>query len=157
MSVAMDISGVAGGDGAAGGDRKRTATRVGGARRQVDPTRPGGRPLSYETARIRVSRAPHERGVEDVGWSTVVVGMIATALVVAGLFGIAQLRSGGTVPARTDVVQVREGESLTDIAGRVVPDAPASRVVARIVELNALSGSGLHPGQSLIVPVSTVG
>lgn len=151
MSVAMDIGGVA------GGDRDRTATRVGGSRRPVDPTRPGGAPFSYDTPRVSVSRAPHRREVEDVSWGTVFVGMAATALIVAGLFGLAQLRSGDAVPTGTEVVQVREGESLGDVASRVVPDAPASQVVARIVELNALSGSGLHPGQSLIVPVSAVG
>lgn len=138
---------------------------VGQARadRRVDPRvehdlrRPSGRPLSYERHRVAVSRAPHGRGEQEVGWGAVLVGTLATALVLAGFLGLAQWRVGDAVPNRTEVVQVRGGESLGDLAARVSPGVVVEQVVERIVELNALSGSGLHPGQSLIVPVSTAG
>lgn len=157
MSVAIDIDGFGGGEWEAG---RRSGERVlgrPGTRRQVDTRRPGGRPVSYDGSRVRVSRAAHVPPAQDVGWAAVVVGMLATALVVAGLFGLAQWRSGSDVATATEVVRVHPGESLGDVAGRVVPGAPVDRVVERIVELNALGGSGLHPGQTLIVPVSVTG
>ncbi|MGW0042671.1 LysM peptidoglycan-binding domain-containing protein [Rhodococcus sp. NPDC003348] len=170
MSVAIDIDGVAGGD-RPGSRRWEAGTRRvaerwederaprprHGTRRSVDTRRPGGRPLAYGAARVPVSRVPHARTGQEVGWGAMVVAALAATLVVFGFFGLAQWTAGDSVPDRTEVVQVRAGESLGDVAERVVPGGAVEQVVARIAELNALSGSGLHPGQSLIVPVSSAG
>ncbi|MFC9790322.1 LysM peptidoglycan-binding domain-containing protein [Rhodococcus sp. NPDC127528] len=157
MSVAMD-SGYAYSGGRDEVERRRMASqRVGDlrpVRRQVADRRPGGRPLEYGRARIAVSRAPHGVERRDGGFGSTVVGVLLTALVVVGLLGVAQLRSNPqAVPGRTEVVQVRGGESLSEIAARVAPEYPVSQVVERIVDLNALGGAGLQPGQSLVVPV----
>jgi len=70
---------------------------------------------------------------------------------------LAHLRAPGQtdmVPMATAVVQVRGGESLSDVAVRVAPGMPVGQVVEQIRELNDLEGSGLHPGQTLVTPSS---
>jgi LysM repeat protein len=105
---------------------------------------------------VGVSRADHRRGANDVGWRMVLASVVITAGVLCGLVGLAQLATTDSVgdSAATEVVQVQQGESLAAIAGRVAPDLPAAQVVERIMELNAMSNSALHPGQNLIVPSS---
>jgi hypothetical protein len=56
-----------------------------------------------------------------------------------------------SVPDATTVVQVRLGENLWELAGRVAPNADPAAVVDRIRELNGVEGAVL-PGQSLTVP-----
>ncbi|MFD4294879.1 LysM peptidoglycan-binding domain-containing protein [Rhodococcus sp. NPDC058532] len=181
MSVAMDVDGGADGEGAgnrlgvggnrAAGSRAAGIRTAGGpaltvrparppraprraARRYGTSRRPGGRPLSYGPAGTGVSRAAHTRFGGDTGWGTVVVVALATALAIVAFGALAQWQSGDAVPDRTGVVQVRAGESLGEVAERSAPGVPVERAVERIVELNALDGTGVHPGQALIVPVS---
>lgn len=137
----------------------RPSGRVGverGSRRSDSRQRPAGF-VSYERARVPRSRAPHGRARTQVEFPTMLAGLLCSALVALGLFGLAQLRSNPTVPGATAVVQVRGGESLGQLAARVAPQARVDQVVERIVELNALEGAGVHAGQSLVVPVSSAG
>lgn len=55
-------------------------------------------------------------------------------------------------PAATQVVYVRAGESLTDLAQRIAPELPPVGVIAALRELNGLETSGLAVGQALVVP-----
>ncbi|MDF3304785.1 LysM peptidoglycan-binding domain-containing protein [Rhodococcus sp. T2V] len=118
--------------------------------------RPSSGAVAYRPIHTGVSRADHERGANDVGWRTVLAGIVITAGVLCGLAGVAQLATGGSVSnsAATEVVQVQQGESLAAVAARIAPEMPVAQVVERIMELNAMSNSALHPGQSLIVPSS---
>ncbi|MFE5700905.1 LysM peptidoglycan-binding domain-containing protein [Rhodococcus koreensis] len=118
--------------------------------------RPSSGAVAYRPTHTGVSRADHERGANDVHWRTVLAGVVITAGVLCGLAGVAQLATGGSVSnsAATEVVQVQQGESLAAVAARIAPKMPVAQVVERIMELNAMSNSALHPGQSLIVPSS---
>jgi predicted Zn-dependent protease len=51
------------------------------------------------------------------------------------------------------VVQVKSGETLQQVARRVAPDAPVSRVVEQIRDLNQLESAAVDPGQTLLAPV----
>ncbi|TQC44529.1 LysM peptidoglycan-binding domain-containing protein [Rhodococcus sp. WS4] len=145
---------------------ERGAVRSGGARAYrteprrrgsgYDLRRPSSGAVAYRSARVGVSRADHERGATDVGWRMVLASVVITAGVLCGLVGVAQLATTDGVgdAAATEVVQVQQGESLAALAGRIAPDLPVAQVVERIMELNAMSNSALHPGQTLIVPSS---
>jgi hypothetical protein len=81
-----------------------------------------------------------------------VLGVLVGVLVsLAGPTGGAA-EPAGAVPASTTVTVVSGGESLTEVARRVSPGADADAVVARIRELNGLSGSGVAAGRALVVP-----
>lgn len=133
----------------------RTVRR--GAPRPRALRRPAGRPLSYAgtPAPVRVSRAPHLPTSVQVRRRRAVAWVALTVLAVAAVAGLVALRSAGAevVPTATAVVQVHAGESLSELAGRVAPDAPTSAVVERIVVLNGLAGASVRPGESLVVPV----
>ncbi|MCU1574467.1 MAG: peptidoglycan-binding protein [Micrococcaceae bacterium] len=60
----------------------------------------------------------------------------------------------GALGNEAATVTVMEGETLWSIAGTVDPNRDPRDVVAEIVELNALPGSVLQPGQQLYVPAS---
>jgi hypothetical protein len=95
------------------------------------------------------------RGSRKVGeWGRLVmVAIFAFILVVlVGLFGMTARAS--SVPTRTAVVQVRQGDTLWSLAHRFAPSGDPQAVVRRIVELNALEDSAAHVGQSLAVPTS---
>jgi hypothetical protein len=89
-------------------------------------------------------RRPHLSLVWVLGVATVacaaVVGLGALSTAVAP-----------SVPEETTVVQVKLGENLWELAGRVAPDSDPSAVVDRIRELNGVEGT-IHPGQPLTVP-----
>lgn len=125
-------------------------------RRQVALRRPGGRPLSYlgVPVGVRVSRASHEPTSAQVLRRRVLAWLVLTVFAVAAFTGLVALRSVGTdvVPSTTAVVQVQAGESLSELAGRVAPVAPAAAVVERIVSLNGLAGAAVRPGEFLVVP-----
>ncbi|MBM4494201.1 LysM peptidoglycan-binding domain-containing protein [Rhodococcus hoagii] len=136
-----------------------------GQQRQRNTTRPAAGAVHYGSAPrhgnagTQVSRAAgpsHGRKRATSGLSAVVATFVITAGVVAGLDAIANLRMAqpDSVPTSTDSVQVRRGESHGDVAARVAPEAPVAQVVDRIVELNAMSGAEVRPGQILISPVS---
>jgi hypothetical protein len=138
---------------------------VRGRTRQRSTGRPTTGGVRYGTAPrngsagTQVSRADgpsHGRKRPLSGLSAVVATFVITAGVVAGLDAIANLRSAQTdsAPASTDSSQVHRGESRGDGAARTAPEAPVARVVDRIVELNAMSGAEIRPGQISISPVS---
>ena len=74
----------------------------------------------------------------------------AFAVVALVLLGAAVADDG--VPRRTAVVEVRSGETLWELAGRVAPQSPPRAVVARIQQLNGMRGATVYPGQPLLVP-----
>jgi hypothetical protein len=89
-----------------------------------------------------------------------IVLRIGSVLVVAVVVLVAVLTMGGSaeagsepgsVPVRYHVVL--PGETLWDLAERVAPEQDRRDTVERIVELNALGGSGVMVGQRIALPV----
>jgi LysM repeat protein len=59
----------------------------------------------------------------------------------------------GAVPAGpAPTITVRPGDTLWDIAARVMPRRDGQAAVAELRRLNGLGGYGLSPGQVLILP-----
>jgi LysM domain len=112
----------------------------------VPPTRASTRP------RTRLTR----RGRIVVSVLVVVATLLVVALAWLAGTATAQAARSGT-PARdvyrnlTSVV-VRPGESLWAIAMQAEPAADPRSVIQEIVDLNALGGTSIQPGQHLLVP-----
>jgi hypothetical protein len=107
-----------------------------------------------------MSAAPHRR--RAVTWVTTVGLALAASLITLWLGLVANVgqalngdatNSAAPVPDRLAVVRVDAGESLSDVAHRVAPDAPAVQVADRIRELNDLNSATLFAGQTLIAPI----
>ena len=115
--------------------------------------RPPSGVMRYNRPRLRFAGTPHPQA--RVGFATLALAALLSALAVGGLLGIAQLRAGAVPsPAPTTVVQVREGEPLAEVAARVAPGVPVRQTVDRIVQLNSLRGAEVVGGGTLIVPTS---
>ncbi len=87
----------------------------------------------------------------------VLVACALLAMVLAGAgFGLASLAGANTgdVPTQTGVVQVHQGETLSELSARVAPGASRSAVVQRIVQLNGLTDVAVRAGQALVVPLA---
>lgn len=82
----------------------------------------------------------------------VVVLLLALVAVTAFSLGRASSDASGAPAATRRSVVVQPGETLWEIARRAVPGADPRETVARIADLNDLSGSLVHPGQRLVVP-----
>ncbi|MCM6774250.1 LysM peptidoglycan-binding domain-containing protein [Nocardia sp. CDC159] len=125
-------------------------------------SRPAGAAIRYDRMRLRAVAGERDRGPHPmqrverarVGFATLAVAALLSAVAVCGLVGAAHLRSAGTGSGSTTVVQVQEGESLSEVAARVAPEAPVRDTVRKIVELNGLRGAEVATGRTLIVPTS---
>ncbi|WP_165912889.1 LysM peptidoglycan-binding domain-containing protein [Tamaricihabitans halophyticus] len=71
-----------------------------------------------------------------------------------GVLGFGALADGMSppVPERTTVVSVAPGETLWQVADRYAADSDPNEVVARIQQLNEMSGTKVHAGDVLTVP-----
>jgi hypothetical protein len=113
----------------------------------------GRRPARLVAALPRaVARPCGPRSVTgSLAW--LVLAGVLTFLVVLGVTWSAGGQDTGLVPARTQVVQVRQGDTLWSVAQRMVPAAAPSAVVDRIRQLNGLDvDSTVYPGELLRVP-----
>ncbi|MEE4022846.1 LysM peptidoglycan-binding domain-containing protein [Gordonia sp. PKS22-38] len=85
--------------------------------------------------------------------ASVLVGAALALMVwVVAIVGSDYAASVEPAPVGTEVVHVRQGDSLSTIADRVAPGVPRDAVIAQIVERNDLSSSGLRVGQALVAP-----
>ena len=129
--------------------RSASAAADHGVRRTLVLERPhggsGARPLRLTRRGRRLAR-------------TVVVALALVTLLVlsvAGRAATSQAGDGPAVPATTTVV-VQPGETLWSVARGLSADTDVRETIARIQELNGLSGTAanaVRPGQQLIVPV----
>ena len=90
--------------------------------------------------------------------STLAVAVMLLVAVLAWVAGAARAdaaRSGPPVSAvyrnLTSVI-VQPGQSLWAIAAQAAPGADPRSVIQEIVDLNALGGTSIQPGQRLLVP-----
>ncbi|GIE93506.1 LysM peptidoglycan-binding domain-containing protein [Paractinoplanes rishiriensis] len=77
--------------------------------------------------------------------------MLVASLASAVLFTTAS-RAGDPVAGPPPTITVRSGDTLWDIAARVMPSRDGHRAVAELRDLNDLDGYGVQPGQVLILP-----
>jgi LysM domain len=128
--------------------------------RRPGPSRPAGSPMRYYGSGVAMSVAPHRRRPATLATTVglaLLAGIITLWLGLIAHFG--QMANGDTsdapahVPSRLAVVRVEPGESISDVAARVAPDAPTRQVAERIRELNDLDSQTLSAGQTLIAPV----
>lgn len=104
-------------------------------------------PLRWRTTR---SLAEHRR----VRRRSLAAAVLLAVLVAAVVVGFGSVARPPAAELRGSVlVQVRQGESLTEIARRVAPGVDTRVVVDRIRDRNRLPTAALHPGQVVEVPV----
>lgn len=110
-------------------------------------------PARREQARtpIRLTR----RGRLVLGGLVIVTVIAAAALLWVALASRAQASSGtsrqGSSHALGRVV-VQPGQTLWSIASKADPYADPRAVIQEIIDENQLAGTGIHPGQVLLVP-----
>jgi hypothetical protein len=139
--------------------------RPGDVRRPADVHRAGsGQELRHSAEAPDTRLAPHRNTVRLTRRGRLVVTVMLTAvslsLVVLAWLAIAargaQAADGGQSPGAiyqnlTSVV-VHPGQTLWSIASQAEPTADPRAVMQQIIELNALHGTNVVPGQRLWVP-----
>ncbi|NDZ92550.1 LysM peptidoglycan-binding domain-containing protein [Streptomyces sp. SID6673] len=145
---------------------RRPATSGVGARprraARVEPTRPADRRpagrhnVGTTIAGTRCAAPADERLVyarrRAAALAVLVGGALAALVWVVAIVGSNYAASVAPQPVGTEVVHVRQGDTLSSIADRVAPDLPRQSVIDQIVERNALPSTGLRIGQALIAP-----
>lgn len=127
--------------------------------RRLPSVRPPVGPIHYRGSGRAVSTAPHRvsAGARVGNAVTVAVaGLAALITVWLGLIaqaGADRAQQPAAGAERLTVVQVRTGETLQQLAGRLAPDAPAAEFADRIRDLNALHSSAVEAGRTLIAPI----
>ena len=123
--------------------------------RRPSPDRPDIAPLRYRGGGITVSSASHRPRPVSTRVAIALAGL--AALITVWLGSLAHLSSGSPapkdLPEQLAVVRVQAGETLQGLAERVAPEAPATKVMRRISDLNQLGTSTLEAGQTLIAPI----
>jgi hypothetical protein len=124
----------------------------GGGAARAGGLRPAGSWRAQPPGPVRLTR----RG------RVVVAGLLTAAVLMAvvllGLAAAAKAQAaGGGSPAGSAYrnlasVVVHPGQTLWSIASRAQPSADLRIVVQQIIELNALTGTGIEPGERLWVP-----
>ena len=124
-------------------------------RRHPAPTRPAVAAMAFRGSGVAMSRAEHRHRPVSAAVTIALAGMAALITIWLGVVAHAGGIAGPApaVPDRLAVVRVQAGENLQRLAARVAPDAPVTRVVERIRELNQLDSAALDAGQTLIAPV----
>jgi nucleoid-associated protein YgaU len=111
----------------------------------------GGVPQAARTS-VRLTR----RGRRLARTAVIVLALLTALLVsVAGRGGVGQATDAPAQSATTTVV-VQPGQTLWQVARSVSKDADPRETLARLQELNGLTGAGslIHPGQQLVVPAA---
>ncbi|EWM16986.1 hypothetical protein KUTG_07290 [Kutzneria sp. 744] len=130
------------------GTRRTRVLRTGSG----DFRRPPGRPRPVIAPGVATAAACRPRRMSG-GVQLALVGLL-TFIACLGLAAVNGLSSAGSEPVPTGVatVQAQDGETLPQLAHRVVPNSSVDEVVERIVTLNHLGDRALHAGQPLQVP-----
>jgi hypothetical protein len=89
------------------------------------------------------------------GRVVVLLAFLAAAFVmVVGVGGWATATHDAGTPTPVRVVEVQEGDTLYDIAGRVAEPGKVREMVLHIQQLNSLPSATLQVGQKLAIPKS---
>ena len=130
------------------------------SRRPVGSPAPYGVPAALPPTPLRRTGSPlrlTRRGRRLVRTVVVTLALLVAlaAAVVAGVPSVAA-GDGAAVPATASVV-VQPGQTLWQVARQVAPGTDIRETVARIKDLNGLSGAAgdvVQPGQLLVVPAA---
>jgi LysM repeat protein len=133
------------------------------SRRPVGSPAPYGVPAAVPPTQVRRTSSPSgplrltRRGRRLVRTAVVTLALLV-ALVAAVVAGVPSVQAGDT-PAEvaTSSVVVQPGQTLWSVARDVAPGVDVRETVARIKDLNGLSGPSsdvVVPGQQLIVPAA---
>jgi hypothetical protein len=125
----------------------RQSTRQG---TQQDARRGAQRSCQTPPRRSPLKLTRRGRIVVRLGLVAAVLLAVVAVVLVGGGAAMAG-RTSGPLPVQYRVVHA--GETLWGIAGEVAPDADPRDTVARIIDLNELSGAQVRPGMRLAVPV----
>ncbi|GAB3188181.1 LysM peptidoglycan-binding domain-containing protein [Nesterenkonia suensis] len=79
--------------------------------------------------------------------------LVGLALLVGSFTNLAQASGQEALGVEAIEVTVTPGDTLWSVASRVDSEEDIQVLITRIAELNDLSSSELHPGQTLDVPV----
>ncbi|MDI6022933.1 LysM peptidoglycan-binding domain-containing protein [Leucobacter sp. UT-8R-CII-1-4] len=107
-------------------------------------------PLASQAARTRLRLTRRGRAVFGALATLLVIGALAIAAVFGGSQAVATAESGNT---DFGYVVVLPGESLWSVASALDPNVDPRDLVAEIVQLNKLDGSGVQAGQPIAVPL----
>jgi LysM repeat protein len=125
--------------------QRRTVTPRSAASGAAAP-RPVSAPAGSDAVPLRLTR----RG-RRLARTVVVLLAVITALVLSVASRQTPVQAGtGPATSATTTVVVQPGETLWTVARGLSADADIRETVARIQELNGLSGASVRPGQSLI-------
>ena len=122
------------------------------------PRRAPQRPVQARRVRARPRTRLTRRGRIVV--SALVIGAMLLVAVLAWMGGATRAEAAGSGSPPSAVyrnlakVVVQPGESLWTIAAQAEPAADPRNVVQQIIDLNALGGSSIQPGERLWVPRS---
>src|SRR5215472_10532352 len=150
---------------------KEQAAPEGLRRESVPAAKPGAevkeqvrrtaRQVPVRTARVPAGRGRPRTRLTRRGRIVVSALVMAAMLLVAALAwiaGAAKADAAGSGPPPSAVyrnlvsVVVQPGQSLWTIAAQAEPSADPRSVIQQIIDLNALSGTSIQPGQHLWVP-----
>ena len=86
---------------------------------------------------------------------TVIVLMAVLTALVLSVTARSSSVEAGNAPAEvaTTTVVVQPGQTLWTVARSIAPNADVRDTVARIQDLNGITGASVRPGQQLVVPV----
>ena len=127
-------------------------------RERRTPRRVPQRPAQARRVRARPRTRLTRRGRIVV--STMVIAAMLLIAVLAWIGGAARAEAAGSGPPPSAVyrnlakVVVQPGESLWTIAAQADPTADPRSVIQQIIDLNALGGTSVQPGERLWVPRS---
>lgn len=113
-------------------------------------------PAAVRSARSRPRVRLTRRGRIVV--STLVMAAVLGVAALAWLAGTARAEASGSgVPASAIYKSMRSvivlpGQSLWTIAAQAEPSGDPRSVIQQIIDLNALGGTSIHPGQRLLIP-----
>lgn len=103
---------------------------------------------SSRQTRLRLTR--RGRAVFGTLLTIAVLAVLALVAVFSGSQAVASTEPGD---AEFGYVVVQPGASLWEVAGEIDPQADPRDLVAEIVRLNQLDGSGVQAGQPIAVPL----
>ena len=86
-------------------------------------------------------------------WFRLALTLAVAALLVSGLFWVTGA-GAAPAPAPLSSVEVRPGQTLSEIAVAELPGLPTAEAVARIQLVNNLPSSHVTAGQVIVIPAS---
>jgi len=120
--------------------------------------RPGGAAMPASHAGTACSGMPRTRPSVYARRRAWAVGILVGLGLAITVFAVGLVGNGieqATTPAvtQTEIVHVKPGETIGDVAQRVAPTMPSSIVINKILDLNDLPNAQLSAGQPLLAPL----